>query len=155
MKLTTPWRGGGSGGPLPENFVKMCLHLVSFCHTVVNISSILHVCFGQIFLWSYKKVDGASDLSSWRYRRAPLLLDNPAINSINENPLKLQFKFGGKLSVCMFLAGSLCLAWGVSGAAQHPRNPLDPRPPGPTAHMNTTPVILLSKCTLKTVHECT
>ncbi len=33
---------------------------------------------GWIFLWSDKKVDGTSELSSWRYRRAPLLPDNPA-----------------------------------------------------------------------------
>ncbi len=67
----------------------------SFCHTVVNISSILHVytLYRQIFLWSYKKVDGARDLSSWRYRHATLLLDNHAyrLNVILINKLSLNF----------------------------------------------------------------
>ncbi len=32
---------------------------------------------GWKFLWFDKKVDGASELNSWRYRRAALLPDNP------------------------------------------------------------------------------
>ena len=56
----------GSGGCPPENFVKIYLHLVVI---------LPYNC--QILLSSYQKVDGASDLSSWRYRCAPLLPDNP------------------------------------------------------------------------------
>ncbi len=44
-------------------------------------SPILHVYFARtnisMILQKSKKVDGASDLSSWRYRRVPLLPDNP------------------------------------------------------------------------------
>ncbi len=57
--LTTPWRG--SGGPPTEYFVKICLHLAVIlpysCQCMFSL-------YGQIFLWSYKKVDGASDLKT-------------------------------------------------------------------------------------------
>ena len=49
--------------------------ILSFiCQYFINFACLL--CYEWIFLWSYKKVDGASDLISWRYRRAPLLPDN-------------------------------------------------------------------------------
>ncbi len=69
----------GGLGVLPQkNLWKYAFVWWSFSHAVVNISLGLHVYFvWKIYHWSYKKVDGASDLSSWWYRRAPLLLDNP------------------------------------------------------------------------------
>ncbi len=69
----------GGSGVLPQKILwKYAFFWWSFCYTVVNISSILHVYFVMTnFSLILQKVDGASDLSSWRYCRAPLLLDNP------------------------------------------------------------------------------
>ncbi len=70
---------GGYGGPPPENFVKVCLHLVVIlaysCQYVIYFPCLLEM--DKYFFDLTKKVKGARELSSWGNRCAPLLPDNP------------------------------------------------------------------------------